>query len=285
MKARTKLLVSTTAMLVLSAGAMVTGTVAWFTAVRQANVTFSNVKVISTEGDLLVSYEGTKYTFDDATPGQLDITGTDIITDISGDGMDFYKPAFTYSNPSSLAALYINDVSANTDDAFYVEFQLKISRTNYAETNGFLVYLGSNSVIEPFSLAPADVAAAKAARVAILDDAGTTRKILWAPETGDAAYEYIVEDAMESLYDIDGYTTHDAETDSDFLVGSFTNHTEIDGLGGHQGGNSPVIADLSTAEDEIITLRMWLEGLDEDCINDARNGFFTLTLDIYAMGL
>jgi len=51
MKTKNKVLLSATAMLVFSTGAMVTGTVAWFTASRQVSVSFSQVNVISTEGD------------------------------------------------------------------------------------------------------------------------------------------------------------------------------------------------------------------------------------------
>lgn len=282
MKTRNKLILSATAMLALSMGAMITGTVAWFTATRQATVNLSNVKVVSTQGDLQVELVGTPYTVDTSVQGTLGLTGTDVVTDVSSNGITFYKPAFYDS--LSTQALYIDDVTAEEDH--FVDFQLTISRSDPTNTAGFLVYLGANSVIEAYDeLEPADVAAANSARVSILNQARDARKFLWAPVDDETSYSFI-EAGTGPIYGVSGYDLADAELESDFHAGVIATHTGINGTNdGHTGGDSPVIADLTTAGSEVITVRIWIEGTDSDCTNDAKNGFFTLTLDLYALGL
>jgi hypothetical protein len=289
MKTTNKLLLSASAMLVLSAGAMVTGTVAWFTATRQIDVNFSNVKVMTTQADLAVELVGTAYT---ATPSQgvLDISGVDsTATDISGDGVNFYKPVWDVDE--GVTALAIDDVTdLSTYEGYYVEFQLKISRLNPTPENGFMVYLGENTAIEPMTTGDADVAAADSARVAILNSAKTTRKIVWTPDTDDSTYQYLDSVVSEEAYGVDDFdlVSYPAEstTVDDFLVGDFVKHDTIVSTTGHSGGNSPVIADLSNPTDfEIITVRIWIEGTDEDTEeNTAKEGQFTITLDLYSMG-
>jgi hypothetical protein len=286
MKTTNKLLLSASAMLVLSAGAMVTGTVAWFTATRQIDVNFSNVKVMTTQADLAVELVGTTYT---ATPSQgvLDISGVDsTATDISGDGVNFYKPVWGIDE--GVTALEIDEVTdLATYEGYYVEFQLEISRTNPTAENGFLVYLGDGSSIEPLvALDAEDEAAVASARVAILNEAKTSRKVLWTPDDDDLAYQYLDAAVGESAYGVDDFDLITYPAAADFLVGDFENHTAINvGNDGHEGGNSPVIADLSDPnESEIITVRIWIEGTDEDTINDAKDGQFTITLDLYSMG-
>jgi hypothetical protein len=278
-------------MLVLSAGAMATGTVAWFTATRQVDVNFSNVKVMTTQSDMAVSLVGTTYT---ATPSQgvLDITGLDsAATDISGDGVNFYKPVWGIDG--STTAIEIDEVTdLSTHVGFYVEFQLLITRTNPTADNGFMVYLGENSTIEPLVEADAeDEAAVASARVAILNEAKSARTVLWTPDTGDASYQYL-DAGTGPAYGVTGFDllTYPAESSTvdSFLVGAFTNHDAINGTNdGHEGGNSPVIADLSDGildVTETITVRIWIEGVDLDCINTAIEGQFTVTLDLYSMG-
>ncbi|MFA5236109.1 MAG: hypothetical protein WC399_04645 [Bacilli bacterium] len=289
MKTRNKLLLSASAMLVLSAGAMVTGTVAWFTATRQVDVNFSNVKVMTTQADMAVELVSATYT---ATPSQgvLDISGVDsTATDISGDGVNFYKPVWGIDE--GVTALEIDEVTdLTTYVGYYVEFQLEITRTNPTAENGFMVYLGSGSAIEPLvDLDAEDEAAVAAARVAILDDAKTARTVLWTPDDDDASYQYLDAAVGETAYGVDdfdllSYPAESSTVDS-FLVGDFINHTAINGTNnGHINGNSPVIADLSTAETETITVRIWIEGVDEDALNIAKEGQFTITLELYSMG-
>ncbi|HOJ45530.1 MAG TPA: hypothetical protein PK340_05830 [Bacilli bacterium] len=288
MKTRNKLLLSASAMLVLSAGAMVTGTVAWFTATRQLNVNFSNVTVMSTQGDLdiaLVPQSG--YTEDDGTPGQIDIEYAATTTDISGDGITFYKPEW---NIDYTAAIAMEDVTNLTNfPGYYVDFQLTISRTNTGPNDGFLVYLGDGSAVVPASSDPEDVAAANSVRVAILDEAKAVRKVLWAADDGDATYEYIAAEALATFEGLNGYEAKDAELLSDFVEGDFVLHDEISGLT-HIGGNSPEIADLTKTvgdvaiTEEIVTVRIWHEGTDVDSDDAAKLGQYSIVLDFYSMG-
>lgn len=273
-------------MLVLSTGAMVTGTVAWFTAVRQATVNFSSVQVQSSEGDLQVAYVAgpEAYTADTSVQGIIDLTGTEVVTDISGDGLAYYKPTWAIGNTIAAA---INDVTSDIAGlpltGYYVDFQLSLTNSNAATP--IKVYLGENSVVTPVSVAEADVAAANSVRVAILDSTRTTRNLLWAPEIGDATYNYITPaTAGTSLYTVDAFTLAPSSALlTSFINGPFTNYTGVSGED-HTGGNSPVLADLTTVDATIITVRVWIEGEDVDCTNTAKNGFFELTLDLYALG-
>ncbi len=296
MKTKNKVLLSATAMLVFSTGAMVTGTVAWFTASRQVSVSFSQVNVISTEGDLEVNLVGTTYT---ATPGAgtLAIAGLAATgTDISGDGVSFYKPSWNFDYSIALDMEEVTNLTSFP--GYYVEFQLEVSRTNAQMENGFFVYLGSNSTIAPVTAADDnDLAAVEMARVAILDQAKTARKVLWAPDGDDSVYTYVDAGGLTSFYGLSGYQSVAYPTPStppavgDFIVGDFVNHNALNLAGtAHVGGNSPLIADLTNdgtdpIDSEIITVRIWIDGDDDNSSNDAKTGAFTVTLDLYAMSI
>lgn len=300
MKTRNKLLLSATAMLVLSAGAMVTGTVAWFTTTRQLNVNLSNVTVMSTQGDLQIALvEQAGFTPDTGTPGTLGITHAGSTTDISGDGINFYKPSWNINNTAAIAMANVTNLT--NFPGYYVDFQLTISRSNTGANDGFLVYLGSNSAIVPASSDVDDVAAANSARVAILNSTKTDRKVLWAWDGADVvdpladplvpSYHYIAPEAAGTFFGLTGYEAKDATALSDFRKGNFTNHDAIDGSG-HTGGNSPVIADLTNDGEvppvailsEVITVRIWHEGTDLDSSDIAKQGQFNVLLDFYSMG-
>ena len=289
MKTRNKLILSAAAMLTISAAAMVTGTVAWFTTVRQSTMEIDNVTVVSTVGNLKVSYIGDGV----VTAGQdgdFTVTGASFeTTDISGDGLTFYKPLW---NQDGVSALRIDDVTDSVNyPGYYAEFQLKIERDNANVDNGFLVYLGSPSELIPADdQEVADVAATEAARVAFLNEDADARIFTWAPESGDAAYSYLKAENGQTAYGVSNFKleTYSGNT---FFTGAISNHTAINGGGnGHTGGDSPVIADLTASggvaiDEVIVTVRVWLEGTDPEATNDAIGGVFSIKLNLYAMSL
>ena len=287
MKTRNKLLLSASAMLVLSAGAMVTGTVAWFTTTRQLNVNLSNVTVMSTQGDLQIELvEQAGFTPNTSTPGTLGITHAGSTTDISGDGITFYKPSWNIDNSAAIAMANVTNLT--NFPGYYVDFQLTVSRSNTGVNDGFLVYLGSNTAIVPASSDADDVAAAASARVAILNSARDARKVYWAPGS-DTSYNYITTGG--TFMGLTGYQSSDASDLSGFTSGAFVNHTAISGST-HINGNSPVIVDLTKTAGatpvalttETVTVRVWHEGTDLNSSNSAKQGQFNVVLDFYSMG-
>ena len=98
MKLRSKLLLSATCLLTISVAATATSAYAWFVSNRQATVAINNANVKTNATNLKIAgvtqATGDTASFDTtAVSGALNpVTSAVTITDISGNGKDFYKP-------------------------------------------------------------------------------------------------------------------------------------------------------------------------------------------------
>src|SRR5574344_262779 len=95
MKNRKKMVLALTALTAVTAGAATTSTLAWFTTTRTASVQFTDVGIYS-QGNLGVKYVALTSGLS-ATPttsnNSISLDGlATAATDISGDGITFYKP-------------------------------------------------------------------------------------------------------------------------------------------------------------------------------------------------
>lgn len=278
MNKKNKVLLSTVGLLLLSGIAATSSTFAWFTTVRTAKVNFGDAEVVTKSGNLAISYAGSANTGVGHTQAGevVTITGTNQVTDISGDGKTFYKPVWADSIAN--VASVINDVTAPAD-GHYVDFKIKVSRENDIDDNGLKVYLGAGTEIvgkydsDPVQKALNDSVVA-ATRLAVLDDDGDVI-LRWAPEEEDSP-EYLV--AGSGAYETN---THQLESDEILKSGEISDYTTI--AAADAGGF--MVADLATGDktETVITFRAWIEGEDAQTVNDIIGGVFNVNIALYAL--
>lgn len=285
MKNKKQLILSLLALVLVSGLAATSSTFAWFTSTRTASLTFSSATVENRSSDLKVSYVGSQNTFTtvDPTDNDIALTGGNRVTDISGNGIDLYKPV--WASDANVASV-INKVTPNgvgvagAADGYYIDILLKVERTSTnANPKGLKVYLGENTAIAPVDSGNAkDVDAVKASRMAVIgyDDASRTNpaiKHLYAPEV-EASAKYLVENAAESAYSLSGYELVSA-------IGLKSDAFVTETL---QADATYEIANLMTASEAYVGFRFWIEGTDAETINDkALGGMFKVNLDVYSL--
>lgn len=283
MKNKKQLMFGTLALVLLSGIAASSTTLAWFTTTRTASLNFTSATIENKSSNLVVNYVESLNSFDtvDPTPNAIALTGGNKVTDISGDGLSFYKPVWADSNAT--VASVINDVTATADE-HYIDFVLKISRdnTNAANPLGLKVYLGSGTKILPLDSGNAkDVDAVKASRMAVIsyDDASRSNPAvvhLHAPEAEPAATAtHLAVNASETAYGIAGYELKDVSTTLNSAA--FNTATK-------QADATYEIADLTSDSEAYVGFRFWIEGTDAETTNaKALGGMFKVALDIYAL--
>jgi hypothetical protein len=279
MKNKKTIMFGALALVLLSGLSAASTTFAWFTTTRTASLTFSEATVETKDSNLVVSYVGSPNVFGsvDNTPNDIKLSGVNRVTDISGDGLAFYKPV--WSSIKDVASS-INEVTSVEN--YYIDFLLKIERqASSPSATGFKVYLGVGTKIAPVDDDnPRDVDAVSAVRMAVISYADAARNTpalveLHSP-VAEVEPKYIVPDAGASAYSVSGYKLHDAsaEVNSDPF---FTAISDADGPT-HQ------IADLTSDSEAYVGFRFWIEGTDAEATKDkALGGMFKVALDIYAL--
>lgn len=275
---RKQLMFGALALVLLSGLAAGSTTFAWFTTTRTASLTFSSATIENSSSDLVVNYAGSLNTFagEDTTPNAIALTGANRVTDISGNGVSFYKPVWSSTNT---IASSINEVT--TADGYFIDFMLKIERSNASALtpSGFKVYLGEGTSILPVSASnQKDLDAVKASRMAIIsyDDSARTNPSLvhlHAPEV-EVSPKYLVENATSSAYQVTGYEEKAA---TELNTAAFITANK-------QADATYLIADLTSDSEAYVGFRFWIEGTDTETTNEkALGGMFKVELDIYAL--
>ena len=281
MKNKKQLMFGTLALVLLSGIAASSTTLAWFTTTRTASLNFTSATIENKSSNLVVNYVESLNNFDTvgATQNAIALTGGNKVTDISGDGLSFYKPVWA-DNDATVASV-INDVTG-TADGHYIDFLLHITRENINATTpvGFKVYLGAGTAISPLDSGnQKDVDAVKASRMAVIsyDDAARSNPAvvhLHAPEAEPAATHLAV-NASETAYGIAGYELKDVSTTLNSAA--FNTATK-------QADATYEIADLTSDSEAYVGFRFWIEGTDAETTNaKALGGMFKVALDIYAL--
>lgn len=280
MNKKNKVLLGAIGLVLLSGIAATSSTFAWFTTVRTASISYSEATVQSSDGDLTIEYLRSLNTWSggstyDEEANKVTIAGANKVTDISGDGKTFYKPVWT--TPVSTASS-IEPVPTTGDpgvaDGFYIDFTVRLSRSNAVAENGLKVYLGTGTTIAPKDpLNPKDTGAVEAARLAVIDHQGNV-KVRWAPKEETGA-KYITT-GTGSIYGVSGFET---TTDSTYKHGEITSADSM--AAADEAGF--LVADLSKNEatEREVTFRIWLEGEDSDCDNDILGGVFNVNIALY----
>lgn len=280
MNKKNKVLLGAIGLVLLSGIAATSSTFAWFTTVRTASIAYSEATVQSSDGNLAIDYQSSLNTWSgaptyDAEANKVTIAGANKVTDISGDGKTFYKPVWTtpVSAASSIETVATSG-AAGVADGFYIDFTVRLSRSNAVNENGLKVYLGTGTTIAPKDGSnPADTGAVKAARLAVLDSLGNV-KVRWAPEEETGA-KYITT-GTGPLYGVDGFET---TTDSTYKHGTITSA----GTMAAADAAGFLVADLSktVANEANVTFRIWLEGEDTHCANAILGGKFNVNIALY----
>lgn len=283
MNKKNKVLITSIGLALFSGIAATSSTFAWFSAVQNASVSFNSATVEYEENNLSVAYASSLNTgiVAGGTANALTLTGSNKVTDISGNGLNFYKPLWdaALDTPSARVAYDIETLamaSAGDADGYFVDFTLTISRTDTG-ANGMMVYLGAGTEIT--AATPSDTEDEKAvlgARLAVINDSDALL-LTYAPDA-DASHDYIVSATGEELYSVADF---DIASDTS-VVSSFTNYTTNAAAA---AASAVAIADLSTATSANVTFRAWLEGEDPDTINDAIGGVFNIDLKIYGLSV
>lgn len=270
-----KLLLSSVGLAVLSGIAATGSTFAWFTTTRTATISYTSATVVSKQSNLKITYVSSNDTFDPAPEegpvSSLSLVGGMDITDISGDGINFYKPVWSATENIASA---INAVTESVGN--WVEFTVTISRDNIT---GMKVYLGAGTSITPKTADnEKDLMAVAASRLAVINvdtPASPVVECIYTPS--DASHSYLTAAAGTSVYGIDGYTKGTYE--GDLVTGTLATQTTI----GAADAAKTLVADLSTETSADVTFRAWLEGEDTDAINEAISGVFDINISLFGL--
>ncbi len=276
MNNKNKVLLTSIGLAIFSGIAATSTTFAWFTTTQNASLSFNSATVETQDNNLTVAYKSSLNSgiVNNTVGNVISLTGANKVTDVSSDGVDFYKPSWNAAldAPGARVAYEIVQVGETDADGYYVDFTLTISRDEVG-TSGMKVYLGAGTEITAHTDEdPEDEQAVLGSRLAVLDSVGDVI-LVYAPDS-DASYNYITP-ASGTLYSV-------ANFDSVALTGvvnSFATYTTVTAA----DAGTVAIADLSTATTADVTFRAWLEGEDADTINDAIGGVFDIDLKIYGL--
>ncbi|OQC50067.1 MAG: hypothetical protein BWX57_00512 [Tenericutes bacterium ADurb.Bin024] len=288
MNKRNKRLGTVVTLLFISAIAATSGTLAWFTTVRTASVTYGDAEVYMRDSDLMVTYKSSLNSLSATSEvdgiTKITITGTNEVTDISGNGINFYKPRW---NSDNTTASFINTVpSTNPGDAdgYFIDFTLTLSRSAGEDPLNLYVFLGQNTALLPADPAnQEDVRAVRALRMAVISydnndsDTGTPSvDILYAPETetnpqylqlgSGGAYGLTTHELVPATVKSDAFETHYTIADSQAV------YPEI------------AVLPIGTVSADV-TFRVWIEGTDIHAVENIIGGKFKIKLDLYSTGI
>ena len=277
---KSKIIIPAAAILALSVGASVTGTVAWFTASRRTNVTVNNLAVINAQGALSVT--NTKVTGCTIESGNVKLN---YLQDASYDQVNdkAYVAVLDTDGSLVIGSRLVDKLSfrtlttekAGTQDIYYISQWTSKFETTSQETQ--YLFFDNSLAKSNISGTVNDSSVYKSLRVSMVN--GDFR-ILWAPYTGESTIYYLnkaVSLAEEKQYDVDG-TVKDESTEKQDVAAAFgdavTGKTPLVETSSVKEGSS-VTADqdklclsktFKNDSSVTITTTVWFEGLDQNCI-------------------
>lgn len=287
MNNKNKVLLTSVGLALLSGIAATSSTFAWFTTTRTASISYSNATVTSAQSNLAIAYKSSKSTVTNSLAGSvLTLSGANLITDISGDGINFFKPV--WSATSGIASS-INAVDYSTSaDGKLVDFTVTLTVSGQTAMN---VYMGSGSGINPVGVADAeDLAAVASSRMAVLS--GATPLFFYAP---NAAGEKHLTAASATPVDV--YANDAGVVDATVAAAALTTLSTFTTLTANPatpGAAHAFVGKLTPTETAPgsgvwtpatldVTFRVWIEGQDIDAINAAIGGVFNIAVSLYAL--
>ena len=285
MNNKNKVLLTSVGLALLSGIAATSSTFAWFTTSRTASVSYSSATVSTNQSNLTIAYDSSLNTLGAPTGGgtnPLVLTGANAITDISGNGLAFFKPVWSATAGTASEIESIPVAAAGDADGYYVDFTVELEATGNTSLN---VYLGTGTQITSVN-----AKALAASRMAVI--VGGAVKFIYAPDadytdatdTVQTGHRYL--SAASATPKIVTGTSQDA-TKTSFggtVFPSFTTYTTNSAA---STAGAIVVANLTpvtgTPDSELITFRIWLEGEDVEADNDAISGVLSAAINFYAL--
>ena len=279
MNNKNKVLLTSVGLALLSGIAATSSTFAWFTTTRTASVSYSNATVTTNQSNLTIAWASDENSLTKSGGGTapLVLTGANAITDISGDGLSFFKP--TWSATPGTATKIDAVASAN---GYYVDFTVALTASGNTSLN---IYLGAGT-----ELTSANASALAASRMAVV--VGGVVKFIYAPDADytDAAgatqtgHRYL--SASSSTPKIVTGASQDADKTlfAGTIYSSFATYTSNAAA---TAGGATILTTLTpttgTDDTENITFRIWLEGEDVEGVNTAITGVLSAAINFYAL--
>ncbi len=289
MKINNRLLITSGLLLGLSTVAMSTATYAWFTVNKTASMTATgSIKAeAGVELGLIASggHEAVEY-----KESQTINLGDHSMTDISGNGASLFKPVFASNNTSfSSVRTITNNGLTGYEDTFIVA-QLK-----FRSDKAYTVYVGQNEDILKGDLAVA-------ARLAIFDSgkvstatapsAATLKQFIY---SGTIENEYYISaDTATSTATTGeggtaatGYTAISDFTGNTVVSDVVNEYTSIADADAHLNPLTTLVEDGTYSDGDhkgekaftgALTVVIWIDGADTDCVNEIVEGSLTVTL-------
>lgn len=302
MKTANKLVLGLSGILAVSVGIGVTATYAWFRISRTANVNITDTTVVGEGSSLAIAYyrlgDESAFLPTEATKSgnTLSISAvTNTITDISGNGVDFYKPNW---DPSAAltddTALSIDKVTNSTTKSYYIRFG--ISFTNSGEsafdvyfTDGCKVTANEATEADPDEKAAQQAKndqAALTTRIALWNENHVTCKSVWQPDatpgTENTKYQYLTptSDTTKSAYTVKNYELASPDA-SYFHAGNFAHLSSAPAVGTEVPGQKLLnVQPNTTVKSE---LAIWTEGTLAATVNSAQGGHIGVNLSFIAL--
>lgn len=288
MKLRSKLLLSATCLLTISVAATATSAYAWFVSNRQATVAINNATVKTNATNLKIAGvtkgagdTATLTAVQDNTNGVNASASTIKATDISGDGVNFYKPKLAPDFTTSHKATSITKVE-NGASTYYHQFKLTFSQDN-ADVNTGVFLSSDSSVLLNTTETTKNVGISLCTRVAFLKETNDVAKpyellLYWAPNrTAEVANKSYIKTAYSETTPV---SIEDTETTTSVLQSVSAEGSTIKGKSIY--GTPTDVNDATDKKDEkvehlltlvgatpqTIIVRIWFEGMDDACNKD-----------------
>lgn len=295
---KSKIIIPAAAILALSVGASVTGTVAWFTAARSVNVNVNNLAAIDTAGDLSVELK--TVTNGGATVADHDVTLT-ALRDASYDGAKIYGcttdtgavdgqagEVVRVTGTQEITNTPVTVTAGSQSVQIYAINQWDATFKTSSQFKTFLCFEPVKSKLTDF--VPGDstntsIYNALRVMMQVSDSSkleGYAKTVVWAPYTNDRTSNtvYHVKEAgtvktpfkaATTVFDANNYKKDDTNS----LIETFehvTNsevYTETSAIATVKGGKNTLSSSLKSGSNVDVRFTVWFEGIDSDCISTA----------------
>lgn len=283
---KSKIIIPAAAILALSVGASVTGTVAWFTAARTASFTGNNLAVVNAAGDLKVTLSAVTGCSLSADSKSVNLTylrdasfdGTSVyVADLSQDGTKIIGLSEAAIGSYNKAQVKVGNEVKEKDVYKINQWKATFETSSAEDTYLFFNPDQAKSYVKEANYSPAANSIYKALRVMMQCDSKT---MVWAPYVAAEETVYHVKQAATNL-DIDATTQpgNIPETYGNENVEATANVVKnveaIDVISEKKTTTAAAAADycLSTTlkkdSAKVVKCSLWFEGLDSSCFTGA----------------
>jgi hypothetical protein len=306
MKTANKLILGLSGILAVSVGIGVTATYAWFRISRAAIVNLTDTTVVGDGSSLSIAYyklsdSGLLPEPDDPvnykkTTKGFDISGsTNAITDVSGDGVSFYKPNW---DPNAALteeiATSISQVTNTSAKSYYIRFGISFTNTG---SSSFDIYFNDGTAVTAVTDTNTDPAlraeqqkkndqAALTTRVAVWNENHVTCKSIWQPDASQGTtydkYSYLAPttDTTKSAYNVSGFQLN-SPNESVFHAGNFSHLSSAPAAGSEVPGQKLLTVPSNTTV--LSEIGIWTEGTLVNTVNTAQGGHINVSLAFIAL--